>query len=171
MQPYNIVIPVKTDDDLWSFVNPMAYQVWICALCSIPIYILAMGLAEYLCSGSGPIDWPSLVGFVVRNAFHENIRLPDKGTPRKLLIIVWIWSAFIVCASYAGNLTAMLTNPKLDRPVRKPDDLLNQEDISWVVEAGIGAVEYIDKCSDSEICPKCYQLHDLAIGTRISHRK
>ena len=144
MQPYNLVIPLKKDkEDFWSFVNPMAHQVWICALGSIPIYILAMVVAEYICNGSGIVHWQSVVGFVVRNAFHETIRLPDKGISRKLLIIVWIWSTFIVCAAYAGNLTAMLTNPKLDRPIQKPDDLLNQDEISWVVEAGIGAVEYM----------------------------
>ena len=157
MQPYNLLIPLKTDEDLWSFVNPMAYQVWICALGSIPIYILAMGLVEYLSSSSGIVDWPSLVGFVLRNAFHENIRLPDKGIPRKLLIIIWIWSAFIVCVAYAGNLIAMLTNPKLDRPVRKPEDLLNQEDLSWVVEAGIGAVEYMSASPPGSTWRKIYE--------------
>ena len=157
MQPHNIVIPVKTAEDLWSFVNPMDYQVWICALGSIPIYILVMGLAEYLSSGSGNVDWPSLVGFVVRNAFHENIRLPDKGTPRKVLIIVWVWSAFIVSASYAGNMTAMLTNPKLDRPIIKPEDLLNQDDLSWVVEAGVGAVEYMSASPPGSTWRKIYE--------------
>ena len=76
MQPYNIVIPLKTDEeDFWSFVNPMAYQVWICALVSIPIYILVMSLAECICNGSNTTDWQSVVGFVIRNAFHETIRL------------------------------------------------------------------------------------------------
>ena len=163
MQPYNIVIPVKTDEDLWSFVNPMAFQVWICALGSIPIYILAMGLAEYLSYST--VDWPTLVGFVVRNAFHENIRLPDKGTPRKLLMIVWIWSAFIVCASYAGNLTAMLTNPKLVRAITKPEDLLNQEDLSWVVEAGVGAVEYMSASPPGSTWRKIYEkIEELNYG-------
>ena len=165
MQPYNLLIPVKTDEDLWSFVNPMAYQVWICALGSIPIYILAMGLIEYLSSGSGIVDWPRLVGFVMRNAFHENIRLPDRGTPRKLLIIVWIWSAFIVCAAYAGNLTAILTNPKLDRPVTKPEDLLNQEDLSWVVETGVGAVEYMSASPTGSTWRKIYEkIEELSYG-------
>ena len=166
MQPYNIVIPLKTDkEDLWSFVNPMAYQVWICALVSIPIYILAMCLVECICNGSNTADWQSVVGFVVRNAFHETIRLPDKGTSRKLLIIVCIWSTFIVCASYAGNLTAMLTNPKLDRPIHNPDDLLNQDDLSWVVEAGIGAVEYMSASPPGSTWRKIYeQIQELNYG-------
>ena len=165
MQPYNIVIPVKTDEDLWSFVNPMAFQVWICALGSIPIYILAMGLAEYIRSRCGIVNWTSLVGFVLRNAFQENINLQDKGIARKLLIIVWIWSAFIVCRSYAGNLTAMITNPKLARPIKEPEDLLNQEDLSWVVEAGVGAVEYMSSSPPGSTWRRIYeQIEELNYG-------
>ena len=70
-----------------------------------------------------------------------------------------------MCASYAGNLTAMLTNPKLDRPIQKPDDLLNQDDLSWVVEAGIGAVEYMSASPPGSTWRKIYeQIQELNYG-------
>ena len=155
MQPYNIVIPVRTNKDLWSFVNPFAYQVWICAIVSIPAYIFVMVLAEYLCGGAE--DWQTIVGFVFRNAFHENMRIPDRETYRRLLIITWVIVSFVVSASYAGNLTAMLTNPKLSRPITKPEDLLNQADLSWVVEDGIGAVEYMSASPPGSTWRRIYE--------------
>ena len=155
MQPYNIVIPVRTNEDLWSFVNPFAYQVWICAFASIPAYIFAMVLAEYLCGGM--VDWQTITGFVFRNAFHENMRIPDRETYRKLLIITWVIVSFVVSASYAGNLSAMLTNPKLSRPITKPEDLLNQAELSWVVEDGVGAVEYMSASPPGSTWRRIYE--------------
>ena len=166
MQPYNIVVPLKTDkEDFWSFVNPLAYQVWICALGSIPIYILALGLAECICNGGTTANWLSVSEFVIGNAFGKSIRLPDKGTSRRLLIIVWIWSTLILCTAYAGNLTAMLTDPKLDKMIHKPDDLLNQDDLSWVVEAGNGAVEYMSASPPGSTWRKIYEnIEELNFG-------
>ena len=45
--------------------------------------------------------------------------------------------------SYAGILTAMITRPALHMPVRNVEGLLGQDEMSWVVEDGIGVVEYM----------------------------
>ena len=37
----------------------------------------------------------------------------------------------------------MITRPSLHRPVRDIEGLLAQEEMSWVVEGGIGVVEYM----------------------------
>ena len=59
----------------------------------------------------------------------------------------------------------MLTNPKHDRPVRKPEDLLNQADLSWVVEAGVGAVEYMSASPPGSTWRKIYEkIEELNFG-------
>lgn len=45
--------------------------------------------------------------------------------------------------SYAGILTAMITRPALHMPVRNVEGLLGHDEMSWVVEDGIGVVEYM----------------------------
>ena len=64
-ESYSIVIPLKTGNDIWSFTNPFHYEVWIFSLISVPIFILTLGLAEYITSGT--ITWKKWIGFVVRN--------------------------------------------------------------------------------------------------------
>ena len=54
----------------------------------------------------------------------------------------------IQARSFAGILTAMITRPSLHRPVRDVDGLLAQEEVSWVVEGGIGVVEYMQVLND-----------------------
>ena len=54
--------------------------------------------------------------------------------------------------SYAGTLTAMITRPSLHRPVRDIEGLLAQEEMSWVVEGGIGVVEYMQVPNEAPNC-------------------
>ena len=46
--------------------------------------------------------------------------------------------------SYAGNLTAMITRPKLHMPIRSVEDLLTHEEISLVVEEGVAVIDYME---------------------------
>ena len=60
--------------------------------------------------------------------------------------------------SYAGNLTAMITRPKLHMPITSVDDMLAQDEISLVVEDGVAIIDYM------EASPKGSTLREL-IGT------
>ena len=60
--------------------------------------------------------------------------------------------------SYAGNLTAMITRPKLHMPITSVDDMLAQDEISLVVEDGVAIIDYM------EASPKGSTLGEL-IGT------
>ena len=43
---------------------------------------------------------------------------------------------------FVGALTAIITKPSLDMPIKNVDDLLNQDEISWSVEDGIALIEF-----------------------------
>ena len=157
---YEIIIPLNTVNDVWSFFNPYDYEVWIFSLASVPILILTLFLGDYLIYPVINVDiW---LFFVFRNALAEgwqSFRRIAKRLPGKklylyqmLLISVWIWYCFLLIKSYAGNLTATIAKPKLEMKFNKPEDLLYQDEIKLVVEDGIGAVEYMRQSpSDSTI--------------------
>ena len=133
---YSVVVPLKHDSKMWFIIDPLDYEVWLGIIISVPIYLLAMALADYI--DSGYADLNDLTGFILRNALSEqNNRLP-KHTKiyQKLLIITWIWSMIILVHSYAGNLTAMLAKPKLEDPIRTLEELLSQNEVPWVIEEG-----------------------------------
>ena len=131
-----VVIPIETGSNMWYFIDPFTYDVWLPIAIGIPIYIIVMGLANYFYLGSG--DWNTLSGFIVRNALSEqNSKLPDHASARvyqKILIITLLWCALVLVQAYSGNLTAMLAKPKLEAPIRNLEELLNQDEISWVIE-------------------------------------
>ena len=106
-----------------------------------------MCLAQYCYSGSAA--WYTLSGFVIRNAVSEqNHSIPHQAKAyQKILIITWLGCALVLVQAYAGNLTAMLSKPKFHTPIKTLDELLGQNEISWVIEKGSQAEHYMQSAS------------------------
>ena len=142
MELSTFIIPLRKENDIWSFVHPFSFEVWALSLISIPIYILAWGMLNFLTSGHA--NWSHLVEFVLRNILVDHaVKMPDKTKHQKVLILGWLWFTFIIISAYAGNLIALITRPKLVMPIQEPADLLIQDKISWVMEDGIAKAEYM----------------------------
>ena len=132
---FQVVFPLKHASEMWFFIDPLSFHVWICSLLCVPIYLLAMSLADYLFNGYA--DWGAVTDdfdFVIRNALSEQNYAPrDKQVYQKILIVIWSWSMLVLVQSYAGNLTAMLTRPKLQERIKTLEDLLSQDKVSWII--------------------------------------
>ena len=143
---YSIVFPLKLGSKKWFFIEPFSFRVWLCFMICLPIYLLAMGMADYLFNGYA--DLGELSSFIVRNALSEqNYALPNKQEYKRLLIVIWAWSMLVLVQSYAGNLTAMLARPKLQKPISTLQELVNQNDVSWIIPDEMAA--YALKTSES----------------------
>ena len=131
-----VIVPLETGLNMWYFTNPFTNTVWILIITSIPLYIIAMGLAHYSYKGSA--DWDTLSGFVIRNALSEQTStIPDQSKAyHKILIITWLGFTLVLVYAYAGNLTAMLSKPKFQLPIKTLEELARQNKISWVIEQG-----------------------------------
>ena len=127
------VIPLKYKSKMWFFIDPFSFRVWIGFIVCIPIYIIAMGLADYLYAGYAELG--DLSGFIIRTAMSEQKSqlLNCSQGYKKLLIIIWASCMLVLVQSYAGNLTAMLARPKLQEPIKTFEQLLNQNEIQWII--------------------------------------
>ena len=67
----------------------------------------------------------------VHNAIPHNAK-----SYQKLLIISWTLPLFILASAYAGSLTAKIAKPTLEKPIEDAIDLVNQNDISWILTDG-----------------------------------
>ena len=142
MEQSNFIIPLGTKNDIWSFLHPLSFKVWLFSLFAVPVFMLVWGLSNVLHSGHA--NWIPLVGFVLRNILSDHVdKLPDKNTHQKALIFGWIWFTFVMVTGYTGNLVAMITSPKLITPIREPGDFLLQDKISLVMEDGLGTIEHL----------------------------
>ena len=150
---------------MWFFIDPLTHEVWIGFIISIPLYLLAMGLADYLYGRS--VDLGALTGFVIRNALSEqNSRLPSHTKAyQKILLMIWVWSMIVLVQAYAGNLTAMLAKPNFHDPITTFEDLLTQNEMSWAIGQYSSAYHYLGKSAPDSIMKR---LHDRAIPIEYS---
>ena len=157
---YAVVIPLKSKSNMWYFIDPFHCTVWIMFFLSIPIYLIAMGLSDYVYMGF--TDWDVMCGFVIRNALSEqNHTLPDQSMAyQKIFIAIWTTSIFVLVQSYAGSLTAMLAYPQLQSPIKSLtalEELLRHDDISLVIEKGTLAEFFMSTAASDTVINQLYK--------------
>ena len=146
MSHYTIVVPVRPIQEIWSFLYPFTFEVWIWLVITIPCLILSMWVANH----HATIDLETILGFVTRVAMVDDGRFMLKIFDLKgnlllnMLGILWIWACLVLNESYKGNLTAMLTRPTLKKTINSVEDLLNQDEIKWAIDDnGLDITEYL----------------------------
>ena len=88
--------------DVWAFVKPFNYEVWVFSLISMPVLVLAMGLSDLLIFHQ--VDWDTITSFVVRHSLIQSPPvIPDRKLYNKVFVLVWLWTVLILTRSYAGN--------------------------------------------------------------------
>ena len=144
---WTIAIPIAPGDDFLSFLYPFALEVWMFTIVSIPSFILATTLTDYLytkCMGLIPsFELESSITFVMRTVLTDNSFMYVKHNHKRILVVTWLLSVFVLVQAYAGTLTAMITKPGLQKTIKNADDLLSQKDLSWVMEDGLGVGEFM----------------------------
>ena len=58
------------------------------------------------------------------------------NTSSRVLVVMWLLSALVIASIYKGNITAMLTLPKINIPIDSIADLAAQDDLPWKLEYG-----------------------------------
>ena len=102
------------------------------------------------------------MGFILRNILADHVRdMPDKKSYQKALAMGWIWFTLVITCAYAGNLMAMITRPTLVIPMQEPVDLLNQNEISLVMEDGTAQVDYMRKSPPQSTMSKIFDKIEL----------
>ena len=110
-----------------------------------------MGTVEFIANNRS-VHWDIIVGFVLRNAFSEHHpELRDQKPHQKILVCVWVWSCFILVMSFSGNLTAMITRPKLDMKFTKMEHFSNQDEMTLVTGSGFVMNEYMNSLPDDSL--------------------
>ena len=168
---HTIVVPVKPRENLWSFLNPLTYQVWIGILISMPLLILAMGLANYIFYQH--MDWQNVINFVLRVALVDgrsikSCRLNMKY--QKLMAIAWMLALFVITQAYAGNLTSILTRPILRKSVKNVEDLVNQTEIKWAsVDEGAEIYEYLESTPPGSTMRRLFDKAEKVVESASAH--
>ncbi|XP_069988482.1 glutamate receptor ionotropic, delta-2-like [Penaeus vannamei] len=138
----------RVETDLFAFVRPFTWQVWLCLIGVIPLTWFILVLFLYLSpdkiyaqetKASKTVkkeNKKSHLIWVVRAVTNQSNPWLPSSDSRRVMVATWLLSMLILLSLFSGTLIAMLTVPLIRLPIDSTEDLVNQHDIPWAIESG-----------------------------------
>ncbi|KMZ07266.1 uncharacterized protein Dsimw501_GD24375 [Drosophila simulans] len=139
-------VPTSEPTRLFSFMNPLAIEIWIYVL----IAYFLVSLCIYIVGKLSPIEWKCInacdlenisIGnqFSLTDSFWFTIgtfmqQSPDiypRAMSTRIISSTWGFFSLIIVASYTANLAAFLTTERMINPIENAEDLASQTEISY----------------------------------------
>ena len=116
---WTILLPMGGEaTDPWVVARPLDWTVWTMLIFTIPCVILTLWA---LGSNNHQAIWEHLAtvcGYVFRSVLLEPpVWIPNSSTIERLLGLIWSSGMFVLCCSFAGVLTSLLTQPLFKIPI------------------------------------------------------
>ncbi|KAG1665516.1 Glutamate receptor ionotropic, kainate 2 [Nymphon striatum] len=146
--------PDKTTPSLFSFLSPLALDVWLYMLAA---YVGKFGVSVFLfiLSRFSPYEWinphpcnpdselrenqfslPNSLWFTGGSLMQQGTELMPKAWSTRMLAGTWWFFTLIMISSYTANLAAFLTSQRMSSPIESAEDLVRQTKIKYGSYAG-----------------------------------
>ncbi|XP_075217620.1 glutamate receptor ionotropic, kainate 2-like isoform X3 [Lycorma delicatula] len=142
----NPKVPTSQPTRLFSFMNPLAVEIWLYVLAA---YVL-VSITMFIVARFSPYEWQnphpcdiendlienqfSLANsfwFTIGTLMQQGSDLNPKATSTRIVGGIWWFFTLIIISSYTANLAAFLTVERMITPIENAEDLAGQTDISY----------------------------------------
>ncbi len=143
--------PTSEKPELFSFMNPLSWEVWIYTLIAyLAVSFILMTLARFT-----PYEWhhphpctkdsaylentfniSNSFWFAVGTLMQQGSDINPKAFSTRLVSGVWGVFTLIIISSYTANLAAFLTVERVVLPIQNVEDLANQNVIQYGTLSG-----------------------------------
>ncbi|XP_050478216.1 glutamate receptor ionotropic, kainate 2-like isoform X6 [Bombus huntii] len=139
-------VPTSHPARLFSFMNPLAIQIWLYVLAA---YVL-VSVMMFVVARISPYEWNnphpchteselvenqfSLANsfwFTIGTLMQQGSDLNPKATSTRIVGGIWWFFTLIIISSYTANLAAFLTVERMITPIENAEDLAGQTDIAY----------------------------------------
>uniref|UniRef100_A0A0N5BKK9 PBPe domain-containing protein n=1 Tax=Strongyloides papillosus TaxID=174720 RepID=A0A0N5BKK9_STREA len=154
-------IPADHQPDLFSFLNPLSLEIWVCILLSIIVLTVGMYFvaqitpyewnlnfscctahqphpgAQYSLDNNPPVvltnnySFWNTLWYVMSTMLKGGCDFGPRSFSTRLLGGTWWMFTLVIVSAYTANLAAVLTISRPYIPIKNLDDLANQTDISY----------------------------------------
>ncbi|GFG36475.1 hypothetical protein Cfor_11814 [Coptotermes formosanus] len=148
----NPKVPTSQPTRLFSFMNPLAVDIWLYVLAA---YVL-VSITMFVVARFSPYEWHnphpcdaenhlvenqfSLANsfwFTIGTLMQQGSDLNPKATSTRIVGGIWWFFTLIIISSYTANLAAFLTVERMITPIENAEDLAGQTEISYgTLESG-----------------------------------
>lgn len=142
--------PEKQKPGVFSFMDPLSYNIWMCIIFSY----LAVSSVLFLVSRFSPNEWqiedsehgPAFVNdltllnsmwFSLGAFMRRGCEVCPRSLAGRVVGSAWWFFTLIIISSYTANLAAFLTIERMLTPIKNADDLAKQSEIAYgTLDAG-----------------------------------
>uniref|UniRef100_A0A6Q2X4X0 Glutamate receptor n=1 Tax=Esox lucius TaxID=8010 RepID=A0A6Q2X4X0_ESOLU len=128
--------PTKSKPGVFSFLDPLAYEIWMCIVfayigVSVVLFLVSR-FSPYECEGHanefGIFNslWFSLGAFM-----QQGCDISPRSLSGRIVGGVWWFFTLIIISSYTANLAAFLTVERMVSPIESAEDLAKQTEIAY----------------------------------------
>ncbi|KAM5172926.1 glutamate receptor 1 isoform 3-T3 [Mantella aurantiaca] len=141
--------PQKSKPGVFSFLDPLAYEIWMC----IVFAYIGVSVVLFLVSRFSPYEWhneefeegrepPSTdhsnefgifnsLWFSLGAFMQQGCDISPRSLSGRIVGGVWWFFTLIIISSYTANLAAFLTVERMVSPIESADDLAKQTEIAY----------------------------------------
>ncbi|CAH1778408.1 unnamed protein product [Owenia fusiformis] len=142
--------PEKQKPGVFSFMDPLSTEIWMCIVFSF----IGVSVVMFLVSRFSPYEWhleERVTGMTVSNDFtmfnslwfslgalmQQGSDISPRSISGRIAGSVWWFFTLITISSYTANLAAFLTVERMVSPIESADDLARQSEIAYgTVDSG-----------------------------------
>ncbi|KAM9105252.1 glutamate receptor 1 isoform 5-T5 [Megaptera novaeangliae] len=158
--------PQKSKPGVFSFLDPLAYEIWMC----IVFAYIGVSVVLFLVSRFSPYEWHSeefeegrdqttsdqsnefgifnSLWFSLGAFMQQGCDISPRSLSGRIVGGVWWFFTLIIISSYTANLAAFLTVERMVSPIESAEDLAKQTEIAYgTLEAGSTKEFFRDKTS------------------------
>lgn len=138
--------PQKKNPGVFSFMNPLSYEIWMCVI----LAYVGVSVVLFLVSRFSPYEWryeETVYGPHVSNDFslynslwfalgaimQQGCDVYPRSVAGRIVGSVWWFFTLILLSTYTANLAAFLTIERMVTPINSADDLVKQTEIEYGV--------------------------------------
>ncbi|XP_046669493.1 glutamate receptor ionotropic, kainate 2-like isoform X3 [Homalodisca vitripennis] len=156
--------PEKPDVKLFSFLSPLAFNVWV----TMATAYLGISLLLYILSRCSPYQWENphpcnsdpeeleltfnlstCLWFSIGSLTTQGCDLLPKAVSTRIVAGMWWFFTLIMISSYTANLAAFITQQKMDNTIDSAEDLVNQNKVKYGVMADGSSYNFFRESNDS----------------------
>ncbi|XP_054275506.1 glutamate receptor 1-like isoform X2 [Macrosteles quadrilineatus] len=152
--------PVKQKPGVFSFLNPLSKEIWVCVIFSY----IGVSIVLFIVSRFSPYEWrlisyaddphhhslhhagtPGQAPAVLANDFsisnslwfalgafmQQGCDISPRSISGRIVGSVWWFFTLILISSYTANLAAFLTVERMVTPINSPEDLASQTEVQY----------------------------------------
>ncbi|XP_056264992.1 glutamate receptor 2-like isoform X6 [Pseudoliparis swirei] len=141
--------PQKSKPGVFSFLDPLAYEIWMC----IVFAYIGVSVVLFLVSRFSPYEWTleepedgamplttesnnefgifNSLWFSLGAFMRQGCDISPRSLSGRIVGGVWWFFTLIIISSYTANLAAFLTVERMVSPIESAEDLAKQTDIAY----------------------------------------